>query len=899
MRIAAEITGAFASGATILTASVRASRWLQREYGLLQREAGRRVWTTPPIEDWETWLRQQWEARALMDGAAPLLLTTLQERSVWARMQRQDAGLLVSPASMAALAESAYALLSAYEAHSERNHIWGKADAESFRGWAANFDRECARRNWMPRAGLEARVAASLNPSALPEEILLVGFDRLTPAQDKLLQALNVCGVRVQVAEMRFAEPRRRFTRAAGLRDEITACARWAREILDANAEARVGVLVPDMGAMRSEIERVFRRVLTPETDDIFSSQAMPFEFSLGQPLMDAPVIRAALLVLRWLRDPLREEEISWLLLSGFLASSEEEFLALARQDAKMRNSGSLSMEIRLAEFLKRAEPPRLSTIARLKSLYTAAEASRMAEQDRLPGQWTELAQFLLREAGWPGAVERGTLHFQALRRWERALDEIALLDFDGQRIGYAEFLKTLDAHAREMIFSPESQGAPVQVMGALEASGQQFDAVWFLSADDESWPPRGRPHPLLPNELQRRNRMPYADAENDLALAKATTARIAASAPVVVFSHAERNGDGELRPSPLLPRDAEWRAAQSLGESANTDWECGPERLEEVEDDSGTIAWPADRSPGGSDVLKYQAACPFQAFAAKRLRAEPLNRHEWGLSAAERGKLLHETLQKIWAPMDGALHTLEDLQAASREGRLDEILRTAIADVFAQLAVPDDEWMREYLEGEQRRLHRRLGEWMEVEVGRAPFEVIACEENLHDVKVGGLKLRLRADRIDQAQNLERLLIDYKTGVVSPRDWEGPRLNEPQLPLYAAFGNVEDVRGVLFARIRAGGTEFTGAVADLKQLLPDAKATSALGKIAYTEGMRDEWESALLALAADFLRGEAAVDPKDGDSTCKYCPMPGLCRVAEMRDPLEENTEAEGHGDDD
>src|SRR6185437_14016907 len=194
MKIAAQISQAFASGATILTANVRAARWLQREYGLLQRASGRSAWTTPPIKDWETWLRRQWETLALADGAAPLLLTSLQERSVWARMQREEAKLLVSPASMAELAESAYSLLSAYEAHLERKHPWGQADAESFRGWAARFDQECARRNWIPRAGLEARVAAGLRQPALPEKILLVGFDRITPAQDSLLRALAGCG---------------------------------------------------------------------------------------------------------------------------------------------------------------------------------------------------------------------------------------------------------------------------------------------------------------------------------------------------------------------------------------------------------------------------------------------------------------------------------------------------------------------------------------------------------------------------------------------------------------------------------------------------------------------------------------------------------------------------------
>lgn len=892
MKIAAQISQAFASGATILTANVRAARWLQREYGLLQRASGRRAWTTPPIEDWETWLRRQWEALMLKDGAAPLLLTSLQERSVWARMQREDAKLVVSPANMAALAESAYALLSDYNAQEERRHTWGKLDAERFRGWATRFEQECARRNWMPRAGLEAKVGAGLHHSTLPQEILLVGFDRLTPAQNGLLQAFASRGVRVEVAKTHQSDSATEFLRLPVLLDEITACAWWTRELIEENPEVRIGIITPDLGAVRSQIERVFRRVLMPESDDIGALQAMPFEFSLGQPLADTPVIRAALLLLRWLRGALREEEISWLLLSGFWGSSEDDSQALARLDAKMRDCWVLSNEIELAVFVRRAEKLRFAAMPKLKAVQKAAAANRIAEEDRLPGQWTELAQLLLREAGWPGPANRDTLHFQAIRRWERALDEIALLDFDGQRISYSAFLQTLEAHAREMIFSAESRGAPVQVMGALEASGQQFDAAWFLSADDENWPLRGRPHPLLPNELQRRLGMPHANAESDLALAKAVTSRIANSAPVVVFSHAERNQDGDLRPSPLLP-SAEWRVeAASSGPASR-----GPEQLEVVEDFSGLLAWPVDRSPGGADVLKRQAACPFQAFAAKRLRAEPLNRQEWGLSAAQRGDLLHKTLEQVWSPK-GELRTLMDLQAAIRNGDLDGILSQAITDVFAQLDAPDSDWIRAYLESEQRWLHKRLSEWMAVEAERAPFEVIACEENLHDVNVGGLKLHLRADRIDEVANFERLLIDYKTGEVSTHDWEGPRPNEPQLPLYAVFGNVEDVRGALFARIRAGGTGLTGYVTDLKrQLLPNAKASAALGKVEYSEAIRDEWEQALLALAADFLRGEAAVDPKNGKATCEYCAMTGLCRIAELRDPLEE-LEMEHDGDD-
>lgn len=891
MPVPEEIRRAFASGATILTANVRAARWLQREYAQEQRRAGRHAWTTPPIEDWDTWLRSQWQTRAFADPAAPLLLTSLQERSVWTRMQRDDAALVVSPASMAALAGSAYALLSEYGVQSARGNAWGKSDAESFRRWAASFDHECARQNWIPRSTLEARVETGLSRKDLPDEILLVGFDRTTPAQDGLIRALTAEGLRVQFAEP-VIQGRKEFVRAAGWREEIAACAWWARALVEKNPEARVGVLVPDINTMRSEIERIFRRVLVPQTDSVFATALMPFEFSLGQPLAHLPAVRAALLLLRWLHAPLLEEEVSWLLLSGFV-SSREEYLTLARHDAKCRDSGSLSLEISLPDFVNSAERFRLPSLASLANTGKAAEANRILEEERLPGRWVDLVQLLLHEAGWPGSAEHDALYFQALRRWERALDEISLLDFSGQRIGYRDFLKTLESHALETIFSPESHGAPVQITGVLEASGQRFDALWFLSADDRSWPLRGRPHPLLPNDVQRRLGMPYADAERDIELAEAVTARIAASAPEVVFSHAARDKDGELRASPLLPRDAEWRDVRAF----STAIDHKEQALEEVQEASGVIAWPHDRSPGGSEVLKFQAACAFKAFAAKRLRAEELNRSDWGLSAAERGNLLHKTLERVWSPTAGALHSLDDLQSAIGEGRLTQILASAIANAFAQLDAADDVWLRAYLRSEQRRLLVRLEEWMKEEAKRVPFDVIACEEKLPDVNVGGLKLKLRADRIDQLANFDRLLIDYKTGDVSPRDWKTPRPNEPQLPLYAVFGGVENVRGVLFAQIRAEKTGFSGNVAHAQsQLFADTKSRSGLAREPYTETMRDAWEDALLSLAGDFLRGDARVNPKEGKKTCLYCPLPGLCRVAEVRDPLDESDEAEGNG---
>lgn len=893
MPISSEIKRAFAANTTILTATVRTARWLRREYALEQRRAGRRAWVTPPIEDWDTWLHTQWQAVSLSEANAPLLLTSLQERRVWTRMLKEDAQTLVSPAGMATLAEDAYALLSSYEAHAERYHEWGKNDAERFRHWAADFDRDCAQRNWMPRAHLEHKIATVLAKGRLPEEMLLVGFERATPAQKRLLDALAEMGVKVAFGATAASSARKEYVATPGQQHEIVVCARWVRERLKENPEARIAVLAPDLSAIRNELERTFRRVLMPQAQDIFTAQPMPFEFSLGLPLGNVPVIRAALMLLRWLHGPLEDEEVRWLLLSGFLLQEEAEFMSLAKLDARRRDSGALSLEISLSDFLKFPSAEDRAVMTRLTAMHKVAAANRIEEEERLPGRWTDIAQLLLREGGWPGAAKRNTVHFQALRRWERALDEVALLDFNGRGMKYQEFLEALEGYAQEVIFAPESVGAPVQIMGAMEAAGQQFDAVWFLSVDDQSWPLRGRSHPLLPNDVQRRRSMPYADPEKDLAFGRAVTERVATSASWVVFSYAKRNKDGEMRPSPLLPQDAAWleRDEPLIDEEGSA--------LEEVEESSEVAAWPPDVVAGGYAVLKGQAACPFQAFAKERLCARPLNRNEWGLSESERGILLHKTLEKIWSPNDGALHSLEDLQAAIREGQLDEILKRAIAKTFAAREQVANEWERAYLTSEKQRLQLRLKAWMEQEAERAPFEVIACEERLDNVSVGELKLRLRVDRVDELADAGRVLIDYKSSKVSAKDWETPRPNEPQLPLYAVFGGIENVRGVLFGQIRADGTAWKGSTAgEDVPVLANNGGNKKLAKVSYDAQRRDAWEVELLRLADEFLRGQAIVDPKAGKETCKYCGLQGLCRVIEARNLLEESEREDDSGED-
>ena len=77
---------------------------------------------------------------------------------------------------------------------------------------------------------------------------------------------------------------------------------------------------------MRPEIERAFRQILAPEAVAVGARDLpLPYEFSFGVPLADVPMARSALLLLRWMNEALLQDQVSWLLLSGFVCEQRDD----------------------------------------------------------------------------------------------------------------------------------------------------------------------------------------------------------------------------------------------------------------------------------------------------------------------------------------------------------------------------------------------------------------------------------------------------------------------------------------------------------------------------------------------------------------------------------------------
>ena len=923
---AGRIESWLASGGIVLASSVRAARSIANTYHQRRQAEGFQAWPTPPIFDWDAWLAETWltQSRHTTSSTTAMLLSPLQERSLWTKIIRNRPiieGLtrIGQMNRLAASAQHAYKLLSAYTpgqlAHLRARSAWAtwSTDAEALSQWIADFEALCHRESCISPARLPQLLTETLelSPKSPHPPLLLVGFDRILPSQQALLETWSSWQQDSETTTLATAH----FHTAHDSDQELEACLHWLYAQREANPSARLMLIVPNLGTRRGELERALLDRQIPKPNQ----PLLDFEFSLGVPLLHTGLVRSALYLIRWLHAPgeesrLEESELDWLLLSTHCATSETEWLALSQTLTAIREAGHEQPHWTLSEFTT----PDVLELAPPKSWTTRLESARQLHLSTPPLQspfdWASHAARLLEIIGWPGYRPESSTAYQTRNRWESLLESAAALGFDSSETDWPGFVSTLTQSASETIFATESTNAQLQITEPLTSAGQSADAIWFLGAHEEAWPTGGQPHPLIPLPIQRESGMPHSSHLADWQLAHQATTRILHSAQEVFFSHSHHSGEVEQRPSRLIQQLI--GAPTPLPAALQPIHEY-PTPLTELYEDTtqlpfATLTNSPRQAIGGAETITAQSLCPFQSFANKRLNAPAFDPAETGLNARQRGQLLHAALHHIWSgpashrPIENAISTHADLNAiANTPADLESFVRhhvtAAIRESFApgrRSSLPN-RFPTRILELEAERLTRLLTEWLAYERTRLPFTVTATERPA-EVTIAGLRLRLRLDRIDHVQTLDEsanttpgedtlqiessaLILDYKSSPVGPSAWSGDHPDDLQLPLYAthALNHPDDrIEGLLIAQVRLSEPKLSGRVAHPTQSLFSAiPRSNGLVKDPLTLQQLDDWRTLIEGLAADFLNGIATVTPKDPIKTCAACGLHTVCRI--------------------
>lgn len=827
---------------TLVTANSRLSRQLRQNYDAERRRQGLRVWESPDILPRGAWLERMWQEGAYRDPAGtPVLLSALQEEALWEQaILASDAepdslrALLDLPATVSTAAQ-AWNLVHAWEAYCDPAEFQGLPDPAPFLGWMQTVERKLRENGWITGAQLPRALVDRIQDSG---PLFHAGFDELTPADRRLFEA---CGAQTWPVAPGSREPRQY---RVGLRDsveELTHAAAWARRKLEAEPDARIGVIVRGLAGLSTAAERIFDDTFHPSLDFSSRASSAAFHISAGASSAEIPMIATALLLLG-IRSGLQVGEAGMLLRSPFIGIKKTQ---AARLYAGLRRQGSekISFEI---------EPVR-------RTFPGMAKAADELRERQHASEWSAVFSKLLRLAGWPGDRPLNPEEHQAVEHWKDLLSDLAALDIMLPRMTYSQALQRLRRIAHDRRFAPRDQGAPVQVMDMLEAAGSRFDALWIAGLHGGVWPETPRPNPFLPLALQRTAGMPHSSAERELAYARRVTARLLASAPEVICSYPLNSGEEILRVSPLIESLPAIAASDTVFENPLRRIFAAWVPLEQQSLGQAPPLPPGTLQRGGMGVLANQAACPFKAFAMYRLGAREYDAPDIGISPSERGSVAHEALEYFWRDIGSQ----RELLARSTDELTEAINRSVSAALDSRLSRRDKNASLVRSRGlEQIRLESLLREWLQQERRRPEFTVVERETS-RKVEAGGVELEVKADRIDQLTDGTHVVLDYKTSEqLSTKAWDGDRPDAPQLPLYAVKSGRE-VSGVYFAKLVPGKTALLGYGG---------------GELVWR--MKD-WTRVVDDLGAGFARGDATVDPKYGLKTCELCHLQPLCRIAE------------------
>ena len=864
----------------LLTPTNRLRNRCQQVYGASQTAKN---WTPPAVESLQGWLEKLWFElqQRRWQPAMKMVLNREQRQLLWQQCVEEtlDRGLL-NTQQLAANCDTALAQLiqwrivddldnadAVFERHLE-SFALARGDFPFFE-ILPKFQRLLVERNAITQDQRDLLIARAFAEGIIPSvtTIALAGFTQISPLAEQIIQHA------AQNVEHFDTTPRQgklQVARCHNLEEELVQAARWAGEKLAHNPDASIGIVVNNLGQCRTLVERVFARVLEPQWMQPHTpGYTLPFNFSAGTPLAKTPVGSASLLLLETLRDRFDYGQLRNLLFSAFWGGSGN-----AEADAKQEEHHEQHLRSALLRRLQKLE---LREVAgNTLRQWTEKLANDIAPESPLPAQlnligdrarrwqkapaevWAQRFSELLALLGWPGKRNPNSLEYQQLMLWESALENFAGLSGFGGSLSLNKALNTLRQIANRMPFQAETRDGPLQILGVLEAGGLAFDHLRLVGFGQQQWPAPPSPNPMLPVQWQKEWKMPRASAERELELAQGLTADLLNASEDKVVSYAcEQDGVGQLL-SALFP------AGDGITDSIDSD--ALTQHLQQLADSVGLesvrdrempplTAEECQQVRGGAGVLKAQALCPMNAQLLYRLGAEQFQPPGIGLSAAERGNLVHEMLAAFWQRC-GSAAALSQMDEQQRS----ETSTAAVADAISKLKPRHPELPPTFWTLEEQRLQHILQQWLPLEIDRPAFTVRGIEAEQF-VELDGMTFRLRLDRLDELANGEQLVIDYKTGSTSVSDWLQPRVREPQLPLYALFQ--PEARAIAFGVVRNGECKYQGC-GEISEPIKGIKTVADSQRDKESEiqqwpQLLEHWQQALQQLAGEYRDGHAAL----------------------------------------
>lgn len=877
----------------ILCPTARLVRAIQADIAKEQKQAGNTQWYNQAILTLTQWLDARIET-SLLSGhiSNPLQrLSAFNEQLLWEEVISQSLkknafGALFNVSGLASAAIEANQYCVAWALHIPRESL--AEETRQFVQWQQAFQARCKALGVLENVRyVDWQLDHLHTTSDLPTHVEFAGFDQTAPQEQRLRNMLQQRGIQISDYANKLAQAA--HTQHISLENQETECraaVAWAQQQLISNPQANIAIIAPQLSAVRNTLADLLDDVLTPASvRPALHTSARQYNFSLGTPLIEQPMIQAALNLLHLFSSyTIQQADFSKILHSPFWSDYAQEADARAQLDAKMREKSPAQLSLDSFIVFANSQLEKGLNITQLIQDLMVAKAYASNKQ-ATPSAWSQRFSQLLAALQWPSKRNMTSLEYQTQKAWQKALQQLTALDALDPLISMQEATSLMQQICTQQVFQPETvQATPIQILGMMEALSSPVDAIWVLQMNDHIWPPPARPNALLPAYIQRAARLPNADNSVQAVFAAGIHQRVLHSAKQVIFSSSQLDKTSQLRASPLI-KDIETIADLPLARTlAETLSELGNADLSHLDDHVAPAVEAGDHVSGGTGLFKAQAICPAWAFYQYRLGAKSLKTPIEGLDNLARGQLVHAVLAAFWQSGEKTLH-FADLHDMSDDA-LNTHLNKAIRNTLQAFAETTNVASKTVLELEHERLHKLVGAWLVFEKEQGvTFHIVGCELE-KQVDISGIEVTLKIDRIHQLADGGMVFVDYKTGQTPKVNvWGEDRITEPQLPIYASFyfdDASQTIAGLQFGMVKTAEYSFEGVSQDAFDVEAGKRKPKFIQQFNDWQNLLAHFKTSIESIAEKIKTGEASVKFND-EKEFGYCEVLPLLRLPERQ----------------
>jgi hypothetical protein len=257
----------------VVTPNKRLASNLRNQFDIVQKNAGKSVWQSYKILPLKSWLENCWQNC----NPSQILLNNHQAHFLWQKIINNS---LLNTKRTIDQVQQAYKLLHEWSVSIDNPLFNISEDTLVFKNWVKKFDEQCKANNWIEAGNLPQELISK--KFQLPENLILAGFDQLTPQINKLIK-----GCQVEHFDPNTKTSQQGLLSFPDQEQEIINMALWAKECLTKNPSVEIGCIVPNLTTIRAQIEYILTKI-TPQN----------FDISIGQNLYNFPLIHAALKIL-------------------------------------------------------------------------------------------------------------------------------------------------------------------------------------------------------------------------------------------------------------------------------------------------------------------------------------------------------------------------------------------------------------------------------------------------------------------------------------------------------------------------------------------------------------------------------------------------------------------------